>query len=127
MTTVATIEATHGVLFISDPSGREELPPDTSAAAVTFTDSCIAFWAMHYVDGPVSLRLISRQEETQLSPAFTGRLYTPSGRVCVSQPDGEIIFDFTIPARDVAVSIFVDASDSPEVVDILITPFGVAE
>ena len=75
----------HGVLFLYDAYEDPEIPPDTSAAPFTYTDTCICFWAAHYVDGEADVTLSDQpfSAETR-SPDFLKQISVPSRSIVLA-------------------------------------------
>ena len=64
----------HGVLFLTDPYAEPEFPADTGAAPVTATQSCVAFWVSHYVDGEAEVTLTDLHPPNSVAPDFVGEI-----------------------------------------------------
>lgn len=67
----------YGILFLYDPHSKLEIPPDTGAAPITFTETCICFQVAAYVDGDANVTL-SDQPFDSTSPTFSRRIATPT-------------------------------------------------
>jgi hypothetical protein len=74
----------HGVLFISDPYQDDDVPQDTAAAPITFTDTCIAFHVRPYVDGEVHITVSNEDFDGVDIPVFAGFIDTPSKNISIS-------------------------------------------
>lgn len=73
----------HGVLFLLDPYGEVEIPPDTGAAPVTITDTCIAFHVRDYLDGDVDVTVSNEACAGQAQAEFSGTLHVPNKVVSI--------------------------------------------
>lgn len=113
------ISSSHGVLFICQDDGSENVPEDTSASLVTYTDNCIAFWVIPEVDGKLDIGVIQKEEDTKLGKIFSGQLKLLKNFFSVSQPDGSIIFSICSKNLEPKISIY-SSGDRMDEIDILI-------
>jgi hypothetical protein len=102
------IAVEHPVLFLSDPSLDEAVPPDTGAAAVTSTEDCVCFWVQSYVDGEAVVTISDRACGTG-EPIFSGRVASPSRSLALS--DSNRFTYMTIPVADETTSLQIWMSD----------------
>ena len=77
------IAVQHPVLFLSDPTVEETVPPDTGAAIVTATEDCICFWVQPYVDGETQVTISDQPCEDGIA-CFSGTISTPGKVVALS-------------------------------------------
>jgi hypothetical protein len=87
----------HPVLFLSDPTKEETVPPDTGAAVVTATDDCVCFWVQPYIDGEAQVTL-SDQPCKDGEACFSGTMSTP-GRVVALSDSGRFTY-LNVPVND---------------------------
>ena len=68
----------YGILFLNDPYGEAEIPSDTGAAPITFTDTCICFQVAQYVSGDADVTLSDQPFDESTPPTFSRRIATPT-------------------------------------------------
>jgi hypothetical protein len=73
----------YGILFLYDPDGKPQIPSDTGAAPITFTDTCVCFWVADYVTG-ADVTLSNRPFDDSTPPTFSRRIITPTKYISVS-------------------------------------------
>jgi len=73
----------YGILFLYDPYGDPEIPQDTGAAPITFTDSCICFQVASYVDGDADVTVSDLPFAENVPPAFSGKMQVPSKNIAL--------------------------------------------
>lgn len=78
----------HGILFLYDPYGDAEIPSDTGAAPITFTDSCVCFQVAAYVDGDVDVTMSDQAFAEPVSPTFSGRIKATTGHISLTDVPG---------------------------------------
>lgn len=76
----------YGLLFLSDPYGEDEVPPDTGAASVTFTDTCVAMQTPAYVDGDADIIISDLELSDEGKHIFSGAIEVPSQIISLSDP-----------------------------------------
>ena len=110
------ITAPNGVLFLSDLRADALVPEDTSVKNVTNTETCIAFWVMHEVDGEVIVELTDTDVEDMggLSEVFSGNMNCESSIVCLFQPGWEEISRIEIGAKIAKINIYTNDDSSPD-------------
>ena len=111
-----TITAPHGLLFVSDARAKHEVPADTGAANVTTTETSVAFWVLHEVDGEATIELTNDPEivPTGMAKVFDGTIKCPSRNISVSQPDLTEIASLEIATDEPKVAIYTNDPDSPD-------------
>jgi hypothetical protein len=67
----------YGILFLHDPYGEAEIPSDTGAAPITFTDTCVCFQVAQYVSGDADVTLSDRPFDDSIPVTFSRRIQTP--------------------------------------------------
>ena len=77
----------YGLLFLSDPYGDDEIPPDTAAAPVTYTETCVALQITPYVDGEADITLSNVKFPEARDPIFSGAILVPSKTISLSDPN----------------------------------------
>jgi len=102
------VSCPNGILFLCEDNGCEIIPSDTSAASVTTTENCIAFWTRPEVDGTVKLQVIENDSQTNLTKIITHQLNLQGNIVSVSQPDGEIIFSVNTECTKPIATVYRD-------------------
>jgi hypothetical protein len=74
----------YGILFLYDPDSKPEIPPDTGAAPVTFTDTCICFQVAAYVDGDADVILSDEPFDDTTPPTFSRRIAAPTKYIALT-------------------------------------------
>lgn len=110
------ILATHGILFIPDSEKFESIPSDTGNANVTFTDTCIAFWVMHEVDGEVNVEITNEKTALVMQKIYSGELLHASGSISLTQPNYETISVFKVGMPKSIVTIYSNDPTNPDTV-----------
>jgi len=119
---MSSVNASHGLLFISDPKDKGTGPLDTGAKNVTFTDTCIAFWVIHEVDGAAAVQLTNEDVIPPLPKRFTGVLTLQSGVVSISQPDHTSIADLDVKSKKVKINIYSNDNNNPDQIVVKVEP-----
>lgn len=77
----------YGLLFLSDPYADDEVPSDTGAAPVTYTDTCVALQITSYVDGEADVTLSDQDFVSEGKQIFSGNIKIPSQVISLSDPN----------------------------------------
>jgi hypothetical protein len=97
----------HGVFFLYDAYEDPEIPPDTGAAPFTFTDSCICFWAEHYVDGEADVILSDQPFSAEVRPPdFMKQISIPSGHITLADADPNYYCILRVKGKSANISIW---------------------
>jgi hypothetical protein len=110
------ISVPNAVLFVSDPSGRVSIPPDTSAAVVTSTADCVAVWALSEVDGETTIKLADRFDEVPPHRVFEEQIDAPGQKIAVSDSGGQVILERPVASKRPKITIWVSDLENPDVV-----------
>lgn len=110
----AKISVPHGVLFVSDPSERVSIPPDTSAAVVTSTPDCVAVWALSEVDGETVIELAEKIEKPTGHLVFDGQIGAPGKKVAVSDSGGAVLLEQPVSSTRPKITIWVSNLENPD-------------
>lgn len=110
------INVPHGVLFVSDPSYRVTIPPDTSAGVVTFTSDCVVVWALSEVDGETEIKLSNKFDKVPRHRVFEGQIDAPGQNIAVSDSGGHVILEQPVASRRPQITIWVNDLENPSVV-----------
>lgn len=102
----------HSIVFIADMDSDVEVPADTSAATVTFTDSCVAVWTLPEDEGPTTV-CISDSEASDLIVVFDGSIRAPNGLLSIHTSDHEVILSCGVPRGTVPAKVLVDDLQYP--------------
>ena len=103
----------HAVLFLSDTTLDESLPPDTGAAVVTATDDCICFWVQPYDEGGARVTISDQPCEDGVR-YFSGTISTPSKIVTASDSYGFAYLNVPVEGVDTQVEIWFSDDANPE-------------
>ena len=78
----------YGILFLQDPYGDPEIPEDTGAAPITFTESCVCFQVAAYIDGDTDVTLSDEAYAGHALPSFAGKIHTPGKHISLTDVPG---------------------------------------
>ncbi len=93
----------YGILFLHDPYGEAEIPSDTGAAPITFTDTCICFQVAQYVSGDADVTLSDQPFDDSTPVTFSRRIQTP--KKYISLTDVPVNYYFLYRLKDVFAEI----------------------
>jgi hypothetical protein len=118
MSSSSKIAAPNALLLISDVGGGK--PPDVmQGALIASTPSCIAVGCMADSNGKTEVTLGTVQElRSHESPAFEGKLETPSRAIVVQTVFRQTILQAPVPGSSTRVRIWVNHPSEPDRVTI---------
>ncbi|QNQ08268.1 hypothetical protein [Sphingomonas alpina] len=71
----------NGIVFIYDPNMIIDVPPDTGAGPILYTENCISVWTAHEDDEQVELSISSESEYIKEEIRFSGYIKSDSGKI----------------------------------------------
>jgi hypothetical protein len=74
----------HGVMFLYDPYAEVEIPPDTGAAPITVTHTCLCFRVAPYVDSEAHVTLSDEPFDPNIKATFAADLSVPNKYIALS-------------------------------------------
>jgi hypothetical protein len=117
MTQTIKIAPPNSLVFISDVDGGIGPDPDAIArsAKVIATDSCVAVCCLAEMDGETEITL-GPIDEVSLNetPAFDGRLETPTHNVVVSTSERTRLLQTTVTSDNAHLKIWTNRSREPD-------------
>jgi hypothetical protein len=74
----------HGVMFLYDPYGAVDIPPDTGASPITLTKNCVCFQVRPFVDGEAHVTLSNSIAPLEIDADLTYTLPTASNHIALT-------------------------------------------
>jgi hypothetical protein len=110
-----------GVLLVTDDESSETIPSwPTDDAQVATSRTAIVVKVLHEVDGVVCVHVGTQRPHPEGIVAFDGTLDVPSGRLRVSDADGESAIVVDVPAGHVPLRIVCDRAHDAAYVDVIL-------
>lgn len=103
----------HPVLFLSDPTGEETVPPDTGAEVVTATGDCVCFWVQPYVDGEARVTISDQPCEEGVA-CFSGTIRTPGRIVALSDSNRFAYLNIPVKSAETHIEVWTSDAARPE-------------
>lgn len=113
-TATKILRAPHGIVFLFDPKMDVDIPPDTGAGPILYTDNCVSLWTIHEDDGKVELTITDEESRHGLTLRFDGRLRTESGRIAWNDSSANEIVTVPSPIGHIRVRIFTNHEIDPD-------------
>lgn len=112
----------HGVLFLFDPHAEPEIPLDAGAATVTSTETCIAFQALHYVDGEADVTISDAPFSGDAKSSYDKRILCLSKSVAVIDDNGNRLSVLSVVDKyaDVKIWYYEDLSVWIQIVNLYV-------
>lgn len=111
------------MLLVADDESSESIPSwPTDDAQVATSRAAIVVKVLHEVDGVVSVHVGTQGPYPEGVVAFDGTLEVPSGRLRVSDADGENAIVVDVPAGHVPLRIVCDRAHDAAYVDVILEP-----
>lgn len=103
----------HGVVFLYDPSMIVDVPEDTGAAPILYTDDCVSIWTLQEDDGKVLLTLSDEMENAHGHRVFEGVLKTDGKRLAFNDSGVNPLLELAVSGNWTKVSLFTNDSTQP--------------
>jgi hypothetical protein len=114
----------HPIIFLEDFDNPNLQIPEYSEQSVTAaTPSCVSVRVVCYVDGEVTVRLVSEPSEVDLDrlvAVFLGTIETPNRRVAVVTSENEKSLEIEVPNEVTRMRVFVNRTDFPDEVIVVV-------
>lgn len=109
-----TLAVPHGVVFIYDPTMTNiAVPPDTGAAPLLATSTCVSVWTLHEVDGETTITLTSAYYGDDCELVFRGVIETNGRRVAINDSSGEALLDTRLSNSRPEIEIYANDPTTP--------------
>ena len=108
------IDTDHPVLFLADSGPDFSVPPDTSAAFVTTTDSCLCFWVLSYVDGASLVTIADHPCVSGGIKLFRGSINASSGVVTLMDSSNFRYLNVPVAEGRVTIDLWAEDDRHPE-------------
>ncbi|MDQ0249991.1 ferredoxin [Sphingomonas kyeonggiensis] len=115
------IASEYGIMFLYDASIRPYFPSNAGEQCVTYTDTCIAFSVLSYVDGDANVVLMEDESDITIgNEVFYGELLCPSKALSLFDTDGRGIVTLPLKKESARISIRMSEDENPDLVECLI-------
>jgi hypothetical protein len=82
------LSAEYGIMFLHDSKEEPQVPSNAGECSVTYTDTCLAFTVLSYVDGDAKITLCDGCFVSSLKERFSGKIFCPSKSLSLSDSNG---------------------------------------
>lgn len=103
----------HGVVFLYDPSMIVDVPDDTSAAPVLYTDNCVSIWTLDEDYGEVLLTISDELADIQGSRVFDGVIETSGKLLAFSDSGANSLLELPVSETLTRISLFTNDGVNP--------------
>ena len=108
------MDTAHPVMFLADSAPIISVPPDTSAAFVTTTHDCLAFWVLSYVDGASIITIADEACDAGGSLLFFGSINASSGVLTLSDSSNFAYINIPVPPGRIDIHVWAEDNQHPE-------------
>jgi hypothetical protein len=111
----AKLSPPNSILFISDPTLREEVP-ELSRELVNATSTCIAVGTLAEIDGETTVRLAKAITSPEGQLVFSGEIETPGLRIAISRSDRICVVEHAVARRLTHVKVWANHPREPDLI-----------
>jgi hypothetical protein len=114
------LSSEYGIMFLYDSNARPVIPASAGKKPVTWTQTCVAFSVLSYVDGDAVITLSEASEGGRCVEYFSGDVHCPSNSIALCDHNG---FAFaSVPLKDsfARISLRMSEETNPDIVECVI-------
>lgn len=116
-----SLASEYGIMFLHDMNAEPDIPKDAGRAGLSYTNNCIAFSVLTYVDGDAKIRLFGPENDHTIDDVFFGgRIICPSQTLSLTNHAGFSFINVPLDGRYADIAIYMSSENNPDVVECFI-------
>lgn len=104
----------HGVVFIYDPTTTNiDVPPDTGAAPLLATSTCVSIWTLHEIDGEATITLTDAYNGDHCELVFRGVINANGRRLAINESSCKVLLETELSNSRPEIEIYASDPTTP--------------